>query len=44
MFAVNCWLVEAIIVAVEGDTEIVETTTDALAVAEVSAVLVAVMV
>jgi hypothetical protein len=41
---VNCCGVDAITVAVEGLTEIVETTTDALAVADVSAVLVAVTV
>ena len=42
--AVNCWVLEAIMVTVAGVTEIVETTTDALAVADVSAVLVAVTV
>jgi hypothetical protein len=41
---VNCCVFDAITVAVEGVTEIVDTTTDALAVTDVSAVLVAVTV
>jgi len=42
--AVNCWVVDAIIVTVVGEIPIVEIVTDALAVADVSATLVAMTV
>jgi hypothetical protein len=44
MLAVNCCFAEAMIVAEAGETEIVVTTMDALAVTDASALLVAVMV